>query len=450
VSTIPGFSMNRYGVYGEETIIPAAMTVTHPNSLRWEHAAAIWMPYMTAYGALVDTALLTPGDAVIITAASSSVGLAAIQIANAAGAVSIATTRTSAKRGALLSHGAHHVIATQEQNLVEEVKRITGGKGARITFDPVAGEAVETLAEAAAPGGIIILYGALASSPTPFPLFPAVGKGLTLRGYPLPELVANPERMAKGKQYVLEGLESGKLKPVIAKTFAFDKIVDAHRFMESNEQIDKIVVTLTRRPPGAWAAGEEYRTGPIRVRGALGQSNQKPIEFGWHALIVQRPPVNPGLQPTASASYLRRSRGDVMRDYRQVYIDGAWVDPQGGDTIDVISPVTERPVGQIASGTAGDVDRAVEAARRAFRSYSRTTRQGRIDLLGSVLAAYAKRHRTWRTRSLRNSARRRRSPKTCRSGWASVTCRRRSRCSRPTLSSTPKVDGPPSGASQSV
>jgi NADPH2:quinone reductase len=79
VSTIPGFSMNRYGVYGEETIIPAAMTVTHPNSLRWEHAAAIWMPYMTAYGALVDTALLTPGDAVIITAASSSVGLAAIR-----------------------------------------------------------------------------------------------------------------------------------------------------------------------------------------------------------------------------------------------------------------------------------------------------------------------------------------------------------------------------------
>jgi NADPH:quinone reductase len=52
VSTMPGFSMNRYGVYGEQTIIPAAMTVTHPNSLSWEHAAAIWMPYMTAYGAL--------------------------------------------------------------------------------------------------------------------------------------------------------------------------------------------------------------------------------------------------------------------------------------------------------------------------------------------------------------------------------------------------------------
>jgi aldehyde dehydrogenase (NAD+) len=80
-----------------------------------------------------------------------------------------------------------------------------------------------------------------------------------------------------------------------------------------------------------------------------------------------------------------------MRNYRQIYIDGAWVDPQGGGTIDVISPVTERQIGQISSATAADVDRAVEAARRAFRSYSRTTRQERIDLLGSVLAAYAKR-----------------------------------------------------------
>jgi aldehyde dehydrogenase (NAD+) len=80
-----------------------------------------------------------------------------------------------------------------------------------------------------------------------------------------------------------------------------------------------------------------------------------------------------------------------MRDYRQIYIDGAWVNPQGGDTINVISPVTEQPIGQITLATVADVDRAVEAARRAFRSFSRTTRQERIDLLESVLAAYAKR-----------------------------------------------------------
>ena len=169
------------------------------------------MQYLTAYGALIDLAQLVPGDAVVITVASSSVGLAATQIANAAGAISIAVTRTRAKREALLGHGAQHVITTEDQDLAEEVKRITGGNGARVTFDPVAGEGVETLAQAAAPGGIIILYGALAHSATPFPLFAALRKGLTLRGYTLFEVVGNPQRMAAGKQYVLDGLASGKL-----------------------------------------------------------------------------------------------------------------------------------------------------------------------------------------------------------------------------------------------
>src|SRR5580700_5592645 len=80
--------MNRYGVYGEETIIPAAITVTHPNSLSWEHAAAIWMPYMTAYGALVDTALLAPGDAVIITAASEMAQVALFLLSDRASYIS--------------------------------------------------------------------------------------------------------------------------------------------------------------------------------------------------------------------------------------------------------------------------------------------------------------------------------------------------------------------------
>lgn len=244
VSTIPAFSMNQYGVYGEQAIVPATATVKHPDQLSWEQAAAIWMQYLTAYGALIEVARLAPGDAVIITAASSSVGLAAIQIANAAGAISIAATRTSAKRAALFDHGAQHVIMTEDQDLAVEVKRITHGHGARVIFDPVAGEGVEALAQAAAQGGIIILYGALARSATPFPLFAALRKSLTLRGYTLFEVVGDPERMPRAKQYVLDGLASGKLKPIIAKTFPFEKIIDAHRFMESNEQIGKIIITV--------------------------------------------------------------------------------------------------------------------------------------------------------------------------------------------------------------
>ena len=244
VSVIPSFSMTQYGTYGDQTIVPASAVAKHPASLSWEQAAATWMQYMTAYGALVDVMRVAAGDAVIITAASSSVGLAAIQIVNAAGAVSIATTRTSAKRDALLRLGAQHVIATEEQDLVAEVKRITGGTGARIVFDPVAGKGVETLAQTVSYCGSIILYGALSLSETPFPLFAAIGSGLTVRGYSLFEVVSNPDRMAAGKQYILDGLTSGKLKPEIARVFPFEKIADAHRYLESNEQIGKVVVTV--------------------------------------------------------------------------------------------------------------------------------------------------------------------------------------------------------------
>ena len=244
VSVIPGFSMNEYGLYGETAIAPAALVVKHPESLSFEEAASVWMQYMTAYGALVEVARLGRGDAVVIPAASSSVGLAAIQIANEIGAVSIAATRTSRKRDALREQGAKHVVATQEQDLVEEVMRITGGKGARLAFDPVGGETVNALAQAAAQGGMIIIYGALSQQPTPFPAMQALHKSLGMRGYTLFEVVSDEARRERGVKFVVDGLARGVLKPVIARTFPFEQIVEAHRYMESNEQIGKIVVTV--------------------------------------------------------------------------------------------------------------------------------------------------------------------------------------------------------------
>ena len=244
VSTIPGFSLNEHGVYGELANVPATAVAKHPASLPWEVAAAVWMQYMTAYGALVDIAAARPGDFVLIPAASSSVGLAAIEIANLSGAIPIAVTRTNAKREALLKAGAQHVIVTAEQDLVAEVNSITAGKGARIIFDPVGGPGLNQLAEAAAQDGIIFLYGALSTEPTPLPLLPVLGKRLTIRGYVLFELTTDPARLERGKRFILNGLEQGKLKPVIARTFALDQIVEAHRYMESNQQIGKIVVTV--------------------------------------------------------------------------------------------------------------------------------------------------------------------------------------------------------------
>ena len=192
VSTIPAFSQGSYGVYGDLAIVPAAAVAQHPASLSWTEAAAVWMQYLTAYGALIQIAKLTPGDSVLIPAASSSVGLAAVQIANLVGATPIALTRTRDKREILIQHGAAHVIATAEEDLVASVMTITKGAGARVAFDPVGGPTVAKLTAALAPGGILFQYGALSTEPTPLPLRDVLGKRLTIRGYVLFEVTLRP------------------------------------------------------------------------------------------------------------------------------------------------------------------------------------------------------------------------------------------------------------------
>ncbi len=245
VSTIPAFSMNDYAMLGEEVIAPAAALGEYPAKLSPVEGAAIWMQYLTAYGALIAIAHLAKGDFVVIPAASSSVGIAATQIAKAEGAISIATTRKGNKKAELLSLGADHVIATEEEDIVARVKEITGGKGARVIFDPVAGPFLEKLAEAAAPGGIIFEYGALSMQPTPFPLFAALGKGLSIRGYTLMEVTRNPEKLAAAKKYVYDRLTDGRFHPKIAKKFPFARTVDAYKFLESNAQVGKVVITVS-------------------------------------------------------------------------------------------------------------------------------------------------------------------------------------------------------------
>jgi NADPH2:quinone reductase len=243
VSSIPSFSMSHYGTYGEVVVLPAYSLAKYPARFNPVEATAIWMQYLTAYG-LVEFGHLHEGDHVLIMAASSSVGLAAIQIANALGAKSIATTRNPAKENALRDAGAHQVVNTGSDKWIEHVREITVGKGVDLAFDPVAGPGLEQIAQVVREEGTIFEYGALASEPTPFPLFAAIGKNLTIRGYTLFSIVKVPDRLERAKRWVYDQLSAGKLQPVIARTFPLSDIVEAHRYMESNEQIGKIVVTV--------------------------------------------------------------------------------------------------------------------------------------------------------------------------------------------------------------
>ena len=244
VATLPGYSQVRYGILGEEAVVPASALAQYPGKLTPVEGAAIWMQYLTAWGALVHYGRVTAEDAVVIPAASSSVGLAAIQITKDAGATAIATTRTSKKRKELLELGADYVIATEEEDLPARVAEITGGKGARIIFDPVAGPYVETLAQAAAHGGILFIYGALSMQPTPFPTLTAIRRAMTMRGYSLMEYRNQPEVMKAAQKYVYDRLENGSFTPKIAKTFPLHQAAEAYRYLESNAQVGKVVITV--------------------------------------------------------------------------------------------------------------------------------------------------------------------------------------------------------------
>ena len=243
VSLLPTFHMTDYGVYGETTLAPVEALAKIPDGVSDAAAAAAWIASLTAWGALVRRAQVKKGDFVLITAASSSVGYAAAQVVNAAGGIPIAATRTAAKVGALEAGGFAHVIVTDEQDVAARAQEITAGHGADIVFDPIGGPGIENLAAAAAKGATIYLYGSLSGKPTPFPQGIAVGKGLAVRGYNLFEFTLSPEGRAAGKKYVLEGLARGTIKPLIDKTFPLDQIVEAHRYLESNQQNGKIVVT---------------------------------------------------------------------------------------------------------------------------------------------------------------------------------------------------------------
>jgi NADPH:quinone reductase-like Zn-dependent oxidoreductase len=244
VSVIPSFSQNDYGLYGELANAPAYAVTHHPASLSWSEAAAVWMQYLTAYGALIDIGKLTRGDTILIPAASSSVGLAAIQVAKRVGAVPVALTRGKSKRAALLQAGAAHVIVTSEQDLVKEVLGITGGKGARMVFDPVGGPTFAKLAKATARLGILFLYGRLSPEPTPLPISDVLHNWATIRAYVVLEITGDPKRLAQAKKFINDGLADGSFKPLVAKTFPLDQIAEAHRYLESNEQIGKVVVTV--------------------------------------------------------------------------------------------------------------------------------------------------------------------------------------------------------------
>jgi NADPH:quinone reductase-like Zn-dependent oxidoreductase len=244
VALVPAYGAAQYALYGEVAFAPARSLVAIPDAISFADAAATWAAFGTAWAGLVALAALKSSQTVAIGAASSSVGLAAVQIARRLGANPIALTRTSHKSPSLLEHGAAAVIATGESDAAAELRRLTRGKGADLVFDPVGGATFAKLVQGTANGGTVILYGAMSPEPTAIPPLDILARDVTIRGLALTSVTKNDAQLAALKEFVSVGVADRTLRPTIARTFPLERIVDAHRFVESGEQIGKIVITV--------------------------------------------------------------------------------------------------------------------------------------------------------------------------------------------------------------
>jgi NADPH:quinone reductase-like Zn-dependent oxidoreductase len=260
VSTFPAVSLLDYAAHGEGAIYPEHALLAYPENLNAEQAAAANSGLMAAYFALVELAALKPDQHVVVTAASSSMGLAAIQLVNALGAQSVAISRSVAKREKLAAAGAQHVLIAGIDDVQEALFEITRGHGADVVYDGVGGPGLEELVWATKRFGHVIVYGYLGGmgNTTPLPLGACFLRGLNLHasyrifdftGYPRLGIPANREAVERAKRLVLGGLASKLFKPIIDRVFiGLDQYAAAHRYMGTNAQTGKIVVSLDRAP----------------------------------------------------------------------------------------------------------------------------------------------------------------------------------------------------------
>ncbi len=231
------------GGFGTHTLAPAALCMPLPAGFPHVDAAAFIMIYATSWHALMDRAQLKAGETVLVLGAAGGVGTAAIQIARAAGARVIAAASTDEKCALCTSIGAQATINYSRENLREEIKRLTDGKGPDVIYDPVGGDFSEAAFRSIGWRGRYPVVG-FASGPIPsLPLNLALLKGASIVGvfwgdFAKREPKANAAMMAELAGWYAQG----KVKPVIDRTMPMAELKTAYAHMGSRNVMGKLVM----------------------------------------------------------------------------------------------------------------------------------------------------------------------------------------------------------------
>jgi putative PIG3 family NAD(P)H quinone oxidoreductase len=241
------FGLLAGGGYADQVVAHERMLMRVPEGMGFPEAAAIPEVFFTAWDALVDKGGLRPNDAVLVHAAGSGVGTAAVQLARLLGAGRVvATTRTREKAGRLGSLGADRAVVVPDEEFGAAVLAETGNRGADVILDFVGAPYLERNLAAAALEGRIVLVSYLGGPQASLPLAAMLSKrlrlvGTTLRSRPPEQKMALTQRFVRE---ILPSFKPGGIRPVVDRAFRLDEIAAAHRYLEENRNFGKVVITV--------------------------------------------------------------------------------------------------------------------------------------------------------------------------------------------------------------
>jgi NADPH:quinone reductase-like Zn-dependent oxidoreductase len=228
------FGMDLPGGYAEFVKVPLSTLQPLPSHVSFEEAAASQIAFGTAWHVLINRGGLRAGQTVLIQAAGSGIGSAAIQVATMAGATIFATASSQQKLERAKALGAHHLINYREQNFAQRVLELTGGKGVDVVMEHLGGEVFSRSLECLKSDGVIVTVGAHAGEVVPFDIIPFFRRQL--------RLVGSKNASVTELRTVMRFVAEGRLKPVIHATFPLARAAEAHAVVGSREIFGKVVL----------------------------------------------------------------------------------------------------------------------------------------------------------------------------------------------------------------
>jgi NADPH:quinone reductase len=232
------------GGYAELCVAPIGQCLPVPGGFSDAEAASLPETFFTVWSNVFDRGRLQAGETLLVQGGSSGIGVTAIQLGKAFGATVLVTAGDDAKCSACVGLGADHAINYRTHDFAAEVKRITGGRGADVVLDMVAGPYVGREIDCLAEDGRIVIIAVQGGVKAEIDAGAVLRKRLSLTGSTLrPRPVAFKAAIARSlRERVWPLLESGAVKPVIYRSFGARDAAQAHALMESSQHVGKIVL----------------------------------------------------------------------------------------------------------------------------------------------------------------------------------------------------------------